>query len=174
MLLFSPNWLFLYPGLVLMLAGFLLGAKLLASPVYIKGVRLSVDTLIYSVTMIEVGFQAVLFALLSRAYAVQEGLFPTPPKRNLFDSIFSLERGIILGSVLILLVLCCFSMPLAFGGAQILVPSTSKRLRHRHRLVAFPFLGVRNHPLDLLAQHVEAERQNHFDDGVDRNAIDAI
>src|SRR6202030_3723379 len=38
------------------------------------------DTLIYSVTMIEVGFQAILFALLSRAYAVQEGLFPKSSK----------------------------------------------------------------------------------------------
>ena len=58
MLLFSPDWLFLYPGLVLMCAGLLLGAKLLTSPVYIKGVSLSLDTLIYSVTMIEVGFKA--------------------------------------------------------------------------------------------------------------------
>ena len=103
MLLFSPDWLFLYPGLVLFCAGLLLGAKLLASPVYIQGVALGVDTLIYSVTMIEVGFQAILFALLSRAYAVQEGLFPKPPKPTLFDSIFKLERGIILGSVLIVI-----------------------------------------------------------------------
>jgi glycosyltransferase involved in cell wall biosynthesis len=103
MLLFSPDWLFLYPGLVLFCAGLLLGAKLLASPVYIQGVALSVDTLIYSVTMIEVGFQAILFALLSRAYAVQEGLFPKPPKPTLFDSIFKLERGIILGSGLVVI-----------------------------------------------------------------------
>ena len=103
MLLFSPDWLFLYPGLVLFCAGLLLGAKLLASPVYIQGVALSLDTLIYSMTMIEVGFQAILFALLSRAYAVQEGLFPKPPKPTLFDSIFRLERGIILGSVLIVI-----------------------------------------------------------------------
>ena len=108
MLLFSPNWLFLYPGLVLMFAGILLGTQLLASPVYIRGVGLSVDTLIYSVTMIEVGFQAILFALLSRAYAVQEELFPAPPKRTLFDSIFKLERGIILGSALIIFGLALF------------------------------------------------------------------
>jgi glycosyltransferase involved in cell wall biosynthesis len=101
MLLFSPNWLFLYPGLVLFCAGLLLGAKLLASPVYIQGVALSLDTLIYSVTMIEVGFQAILFALLSRAYVVQEGLFPRPAKPTLFERIFKLERGIIIGSVLI-------------------------------------------------------------------------
>jgi hypothetical protein len=80
MLLFSPNWLFLYPGLLLMFVGIILGVMLLTSPVYINGARLSVDTLIYSAAMIEVGVQAILFALLSRAYAVQEGLFPRPPK----------------------------------------------------------------------------------------------
>jgi len=117
MLLFSPNWLFLYPGLVLMFAGLLLGAQLLASPVYIRGVRLSVDTLIYSVTMIEVGFQAVLFALLSRAYAVQEGLFPRPPKPTVFDIIFKLERGIILGSVLIILGLALFLYAFSLWGS---------------------------------------------------------
>jgi hypothetical protein len=95
-------------------AGLLLGAKLIAAPVYIRGVALSLDTLIYSMTMIEVGFQAILFALLSRAYAVQEGLFPRPATRTLFDRIFKLERGIILGSVLIgvgvLLFLYAFSI----------------------------------------------------------------
>ena len=103
MLLFSPDWLFLYPGLLLMCAGLLLGAKLLTSPVYIKGVSLSLDTLIYSVTMIEVGFQAILFALLSKAYAVQEGLFPKSSKPTLLDNIFKLERGIILGNALIVI-----------------------------------------------------------------------
>ena len=116
MLLFSPDWLFLYPGLALMCAGLLLGAKLLASPVHIQGVALSLDTLIYSVTMIEVGFQAILFALLSRAYAVQEGLFPRPPKLTLFDRIFKLERGIILGSCLIILGIALFLYAFSIWG----------------------------------------------------------
>jgi glycosyltransferase involved in cell wall biosynthesis len=128
MLLFSPNWLFLYPGLVLMFIGFLLGAKLLASPLYIQGVRLSIDTLIYSVTMIEVGFQAVLFALLSRAYAVQEGLFPTPPKRAFFDSIFKLERGIILGSVLIIFGLVLFLYAFSIWGSTSFGPLDVERV----------------------------------------------
>jgi glycosyltransferase involved in cell wall biosynthesis len=119
MLLFSPNWLFLYPGLFLMFVGILLGVNLIASPVSINGARLSVDTLIYSATMIEFGFQAVLFALLSRAYAVQEGLFPRPLKRSLFDTLFRLERGIILGGVLILLGISLFFYAFSiWGNAQ--------------------------------------------------------
>jgi hypothetical protein len=62
MTLFSPNWLFLYPGLALITLGLGAGGILLMHPVYISGVRFSVDTLIYCVTMIETGFQAVLFA----------------------------------------------------------------------------------------------------------------
>jgi glycosyltransferase involved in cell wall biosynthesis len=103
MLLFSPNWLFLYPGLVLMASGLALGAVLLANPVYVSGVRFSVDTLIYCVAMIEIGFQAVLFAVLSRAYAEQEGLFPKPPGSGVFGCAFSLERGILAGTALFLL-----------------------------------------------------------------------
>ena len=117
MLLFSPDWLFLYPGLTLMCTGLLLGAKLLVSPVYIQGKALGLDTLIYSVTMIEVGFQAILFALLSRAYAVQEGLFPRSTKSTLFDSVFKLERGIILGSVLIVIGFLLFLYAFSIWGS---------------------------------------------------------
>jgi hypothetical protein len=119
MLLFSPNWLFLYPGLLLMLVGIILGVMLLTSPVYVNGARLSVDTLIYSAAMIEVGVQAILFALLSRAYAVQEGLFPRPPKRSFFDALFRLERGIVLGTILILLGIVLFFYAFSiWGNAQ--------------------------------------------------------
>ncbi len=47
MLLFSPNWLFLYPGLALMAVGFVVGLILFVHPIYVGDVRLSIDTLIY-------------------------------------------------------------------------------------------------------------------------------
>jgi hypothetical protein len=109
MLLFSPNWLFLYPGLFLMALGLLLGAELLVNPVYVGGVRFSVDTLIYCVAMIEIGFQAILFALLSRVYVIQEGLFPKPRRPSVFDTVFRLERGILAGGTLLLLGAILFS-----------------------------------------------------------------
>ena len=68
MLLFSPNWLFLYPGMALVAAGILLGTLLLRGPVAIGPIRLSLDTLIYCSAMIGLGVQAVLFAVLSRIY----------------------------------------------------------------------------------------------------------
>jgi glycosyltransferase involved in cell wall biosynthesis len=102
MLLFSPNWLFLYPGLFVIALGFVLGAALLVTPIRIGGVQFSIDTLIYCTTMIEIGFQAVLFSLLSKAFARQEGLLPKADKPSLFDRLFRLERGLIAGGTLIL------------------------------------------------------------------------
>ena len=151
-----------------MCAGLVLGAKLLASPVYIKGVALSLDTLIYSVTMIEVGFQAILFALLSRAYAVQEGLFPKS-KRTLFDRIFTLERGIILGAVLIALGLGLFLYAFSIWGNANFGPLDVQKVTPIviGSSISLVF-GVRDHPLELLVEHVEAERQNHVDDAIER------
>ena len=106
MLLFSPDWLFLYPGLALMALGLLLGGVLLAKPIDLGGVRFGLDTLIYCMTMIEAGFQAILFAVLSRAYAVQEGLFPMRSRTKVVEQAFSLERGILLGFGLLLIGAC--------------------------------------------------------------------
>ena len=101
MLLFSPNWLFFYPGLALMAAGLVAGLLLLADPIYVAGLRFSVGTLIYCAMLIEVGFQAVLFALLSRAYAVQERLVPRSRRMAVVERVFSLESGLVLALVLL-------------------------------------------------------------------------
>ena len=101
MLLFSPNWLFLYPGVLLMLAGIMLGGALMASTVTVGGLRLSVGTLIYCAMMIEVGFQGLWFALLSRAYAVQEGLVPASERMRRIDKAVTLEGGLLAGLALL-------------------------------------------------------------------------
>jgi glycosyltransferase involved in cell wall biosynthesis len=100
MLLFSPNWLFLTPGLLSMLLGIALSTRLMLSPIHIHQVQLGLDTLIYSAFMIIAGFQSVLFAVLSRVYAVQERLYPAGRSyRHLFCHI-RLERGLVAGLLL--------------------------------------------------------------------------
>jgi len=101
MLLFSPNWLFLYPGLALMAVGFIAGGVLYFNPVYIGDIRLSIDTLIYCATMIEVGFQSVLFMLLSRVFAIQEGLFPRPAAPSYVDRFPGFENGVMAGLAIV-------------------------------------------------------------------------
>ncbi len=101
MLVFSPDWLFLYPGLLLIALGLVLGGALFMTSIRLGGVRLGIDTLVYCATMIEIGFQAVLFMLLSRTFAVQEGLYPRERAGRLFAGAYPLERGLALGGGLI-------------------------------------------------------------------------
>jgi hypothetical protein len=102
MLLYSPNWLFLFPGLALMLVGLAGTALLEQDSIQLSHARLGLDTLIYLAFMSVVGYQSVLFAALSRIYAVQEHLYPaTPGYRHIFRFI-DLERGLIAGTLIAL------------------------------------------------------------------------
>ena len=97
MLLFSPNWLFLYPGLALMMVCAGLGGMLVAGPVAVGAHTLNVNTLIYCAFFLLIGFQSVMFSLLSRIYAVQENLYPmTEMYRRIFRHI-TLEAGLVVG-----------------------------------------------------------------------------
>jgi glycosyltransferase involved in cell wall biosynthesis len=103
MLLFSPNWLFLYPGLTLMLVSFVAALWLWLTPIQIHNVRLGIDTLIYCAFLLLAGYQSVLFAVLSKVYAVQERLYPPSRAYNYLFRHIRLERGIVIGGLLVLL-----------------------------------------------------------------------
>jgi glycosyltransferase involved in cell wall biosynthesis len=97
MFLYSPKWIFLYPGILLIGIGILVGGTLLYKSINIGGVRLGIDTLIYSATCIEIGYQALMFSLVSQAYASHEGILPKSQKTNFFERHFTLEIAICLG-----------------------------------------------------------------------------
>jgi glycosyltransferase involved in cell wall biosynthesis len=94
LLLYSPRWLFLYPGIFLILLGIIGSIILLSSP--------RVHTLLYSSTAIVIGFQLVNFAIFTKVYATQEGLLPLDKKMKKFINYFTLELGLIIGSLLLL------------------------------------------------------------------------
>ncbi|MFO0603066.1 MAG: glycosyltransferase family 2 protein [Polyangiales bacterium] len=103
MLLYSPNWLFLYPGLVLLAVGAALGVWLWPGPRVVGPVGLDVHTLVYAAFMVLVGFQATLMAVFARAYAVKAGL---RTDAGWFARVWrrvALEGGIIAGIALMLL-----------------------------------------------------------------------
>lgn len=102
MLLYSPRWLFLYPGLALMLAGCLVGGWLLPGPRRVGGVTLDVHTLIYAAGAVLVGFQAVWFAGLAKVFAVTTGLLPTDERLNRWFRFITLETGLAVGALLVL------------------------------------------------------------------------
>ena len=76
MLLFSPQWLFLYPGVVLLAIGAMGFVFLLSGPVMMAGLRLDVHTLLYAAAAVLCGFQACAFAIISKAFAIEAGLAP--------------------------------------------------------------------------------------------------
>lgn len=102
MLLYSPRWLFLVPGLLLMLAGGIAGAWLLPGPRALGGVTLDVNTLLYAAAAVIIGFQAVSFALFTKVFAITEGLLPEDPRLTRLFRVFTLESGLIAGAALVL------------------------------------------------------------------------
>jgi glycosyltransferase involved in cell wall biosynthesis len=95
-LLFSPRWLFLAPGLLLILAGFL-GFGLAMPGTRIAGVLFDVHTLLFSGLFLIVGYMAILFGIFTKMFATSEGLLPPDPRVIGLSRAISLERGLGLG-----------------------------------------------------------------------------
>lgn len=93
LLLFSPRWLFLYPGLACLGLGLFLGALLWNGPVALtEGVRLDIHTFLVAGMLIVVGLQSVSFAVISRRFASRYGFIP---RSETFDAVLeflTLER----------------------------------------------------------------------------------
>ncbi len=95
LLLYSPRWLFLYPGALVMLIGLLGTLWILFSP--------RVHTLLYTSTAIIIGFQLVTFAVFTKAFATSEGLLPEDRRLKRVSRYINLEIGLIIGSILLLI-----------------------------------------------------------------------
>jgi hypothetical protein len=94
MLLYSPRWLFLYPGLLLMAFGLGVGAWVTAAQRVVAGAHLDVHTLLFASLAVLVGHQLVLFALFTRIFAASEGLVPADERLARLFGHFNLERGL--------------------------------------------------------------------------------
>lgn len=101
LLLFSPRWLFFYPGLFLMGIGLLTMAWLLGGPSELAGLVFDVNTLVYSGAAIVVGFQLIAFAVLAKIYAMDASLLPEDPRVRRWTRLVSLEVGILTGILLV-------------------------------------------------------------------------
>ena len=101
LLLFSPRWLFLYPGALLMLAGLASMLWLLPGPRTLGRIGLDVNTLVYSAAAIVCGFQAVAFAVLAKVFAINARLLPEDPRMRRLMSVVSIEVGMAAGALLI-------------------------------------------------------------------------
>jgi hypothetical protein len=96
-LLLSPRWLFLWPGLGLMAAGvvaYILG--FVRAPV--GNAVLDVNTMLFGALFIAAGFQAVLFAVFTKVFAINEDLLPPDPRLVRTFQRINLEVGLLVGA----------------------------------------------------------------------------
>jgi hypothetical protein len=118
LLAFSPRWLFLYPAVTMLVVG-LLGLGLLSTgSVEVGGVSFGIHTMLACATLIVVGLQVGGLALVARAYAWRLGLLPRSLRLEKWLERVTLERGLILGVVSVLLGIAAFVVALATWGAQ--------------------------------------------------------
>lgn len=101
MLLHSPRWLFLIPGLVLLALGLGGFGLLLSGPRVLGGAVLDISTLVVCATASMLGFQVISMGVLARAYAMAEGLLPPDPKTAWLRKHYRLEYGLIVSFLLV-------------------------------------------------------------------------
>jgi glycosyltransferase involved in cell wall biosynthesis len=98
--LFSPDWLLLYPGVLMMFAGTIAGAWLLTTPAVIGPVHFSVHSLLYCAVAILLGFQAACFSVFTKIIAVSGHFTPIDLMLDKLVSRVRSYHGLVAGSIL--------------------------------------------------------------------------
>ncbi len=170
MLLYSPRWLFLYPGLALIVLGLGSGCLLMAGPVTIGSVTFDAQTILFSAMALISGYQAVLFSLFSRVFAVNEGLLPPHPRLGKLPGFIRLETGLLLSLLLILsgvvgsvYAVVYWNKVSAFGildpstSLRIIIPSVSAVILGLQSLLGSFFLSLLNLGRTTIPQEVQTQ-----------------
>lgn len=100
LLLYSPSWLFLYPGMLLTVIGGIFSLALFFGPVDIGFRYIDFHTFIAAGSLMYLGINMISFATLTRVYAFNSGLLPHKPRFFSLLGKFNLETGVLAGSVL--------------------------------------------------------------------------
>jgi Glycosyl transferase family 2 len=101
LLMFSPRWLFIYPGLALILAGVTSAAILFPGPVQvIPGIRLDIHTFLVADIAILIGVQIISFGLIAQRFAITYGFLPQSERLSGLLASLTLERGLITAALL--------------------------------------------------------------------------
>ncbi len=101
-LMYTPRWLFLEPGKLLVLLG-VIGFALALPALTVRGVEFGLNTLLFASLAILCGCQAILFAIATKTFAVREGLVPADERLDRLFQNFTLERGVLLGGSALIL-----------------------------------------------------------------------
>jgi glycosyltransferase involved in cell wall biosynthesis len=117
LLMYSPRWLFLYPGTILIFLGLGACVWLLPGPKVFHGIEFDVHTLLYAFVSVLLGFQLVAFAVFTKVFAISEGLLPEDPRLARVFRYITLETGLAASALL---------MALGIGGSIFAVSGWAK------------------------------------------------
>jgi glycosyltransferase involved in cell wall biosynthesis len=140
MFLYSPRWLFLIPGLLLMLLGTIGVAVLWQGDVAVGSIRLGVHTMLYAAMAIAAGYQAVTFSIFTKVFAISEGLLPEDPRLTRLFRHITLESGLAAGFVLLLLSAAGTIYAISYWSARTFGPLDPSKLLRLVIPSAFMFL----------------------------------
>ncbi|MGY3238764.1 glycosyltransferase involved in cell wall biosynthesis [Bradyrhizobium sp. USDA 4472] len=102
LLLYSPRWLFFYPGALLVAVGTALSGLLFFGPIRIGGIGFDIRTMLVACTCLIVGIQAICFATIARRFAADLNLLPSPRLGRVIDA-FTLERFVFGGAAILVI-----------------------------------------------------------------------
>ena len=103
LILYSPNWLFLFPGMILMGFGIVTSAFLINGSVSISSINFDVHTLLYTSGLTLIGFQFILFYGLTKVFTVENELLPKSKKYDRLFKFINLEKGLVVGFLMVII-----------------------------------------------------------------------
>jgi glycosyltransferase involved in cell wall biosynthesis len=101
MLLFSPRWLFLWPGLIIFFLGTIGMLVMSGGPLVLGQIHAEKNSMLVSGMLMLVGYQAIFFGLFTKIYSQSIGLRPEDSRLERWFKLFSLEKGILFGLFLV-------------------------------------------------------------------------
>jgi hypothetical protein len=99
-LLYTPRWLFLMPGLLLLLLG-VLGYTVALPGLTISGLTFDAHTLLFASLWMLCGYQLIVFGVFTKTFAINEGLMPMTERVRTFSRVVTLERGLVASVVML-------------------------------------------------------------------------
>jgi hypothetical protein len=142
LLLYSPRWLFLYPGLALMAVGAVTGAWILAGGHSVGGGVLGVHSFMYCAASVVVGFQLAAYSVFAKVMAVISGMHPRSARVDQLIRALPLERGVLVGALCALLGIAgCLAGAMGWAGSDPGAADPIPILRVAYPAVLFLVLG---------------------------------
>ena len=127
LLLFSPSWLFFYPGIVMLIVGIAAMLWLLPGQQPAGKVVFDLNTLVFAGAAIVCGFQAIVFYMFAKTFAIRSGLLPEDPVVSRVRDMLRLEAGLVAGCAAFLVGLGLATYALGAWGSESFGPLDPQR-----------------------------------------------